>query len=318
MEKPFAMPKRLIGPRVALAVLLFSPLAFLPPASAQTAPPPSGIAKGQKTAAAVQTPGDYDGWGRPASPPARNQKSAPAPRHDISGTWEPAGGPLDGVQFYGSKAAQEDGKSDREPPYTALGRELWQRNKPSIGSRGVLPAEANDPVINCDPQGFPREDLFQLRTTQIVQTPLAVLILYEFDQIWRAIWTDGRELPKEPEPRWFGYSVGKWVDDDTFVVETSGIDDRSWIDNVGRPHSDELRVEERFHRVDRDHLEWTVTIDDPKMYTQPWVAMDKLPFYLQPPGFDVREMICSPSESKEYDNLIGNPASDTSNDKGRE
>jgi hypothetical protein len=311
------MLRHLIGPRLAFAVLLLSPLTFSSSARAQTAPPQPGTSKEQSPATAAPVSGDVDGWGRPVSPPAKDQKSGVAPRHDISGTWEPAGGPLDGVQFNGSKAAQEDGKNDREPPYTPLGRQLWRANKPSIGSRGVVPADANDPVLMCDPQGFPREDLFQLRTTQIVQEPEKIYILYEFDQIWRAIWADGRELPKDPEPRWFGYSVGKWLDDYTFVVETSGIDDRSWIDNVGRPHSDQLRVEERFHRVDRDHLEWTVTIDDPKMYTQPWVAMDKLRFYLQPANFDVREMICSPSEAKEYDKLIGNPASDTSTGKGR-
>jgi hypothetical protein len=308
----------LVAPRLVVALLTFSTLAVCqtaPPRAGTT--PPSGFQqrnqKDQKAAPAA--PLEYDGWGRPITPPAWAAKPAPAPRHDISGTWEPAGGPLDGVQFNGSKAYQEDGKADHEPPYTDMGRQLWQANKPSIGSRGVLPAEANDPVLICDPQGFPREDLFQLRSTQIVQTPEKVLILYEFDQIWRVIWTDGRELPKDAEPRWFGYSVGKWVDDYTFVAETSGMDDRSWIDNVGRPHSNELRVEERFHRVDRDHLEWTVTIDDSKMYTKPWVAMDKLPFYLQPPSYDVREMICSPSDSKEYDNLIGNPASDTSTKK---
>jgi hypothetical protein len=268
-------------------------------------------ARGQSTPSqSAPAPVDLDPWGRPVPPPARNQKSVPAPRHDVSGTWDPVNGQLDGVQFNGSKAFPEDGKADREPPYTALGREEWQRNKPSIGSRGVVPAQANDPVLACDPQGFPRENLFQLRTTQIVQTPVSVVILYEFDQIWRVIWTDGRELPKDPEPRWFGYSVGKWADDYTLVVQTSGIDERSWIDNVGRPHSGELRVEERFHRVDRDHLQWTVTIDDPKMYTQPWVALDELPFYLQPPNLDVREMICSPSDSAAYDKLIGNPASD--------
>jgi hypothetical protein len=323
-----AIPKPLFILKLAVALLVSSVVGV-----SQTAPPRVATApqspvqkpvqkevqkevpKAPKTAPAPATPAEYDGWGRPTAPPPRSVKPAPAPRRDLSGTWEPAGGPLDGVQFNGSKAYEENGKTDREPPYTALGRQLWQSNKPSIGSRGVVPAEANDPVLLCDPQGFPRENLFQLRSTQIVQTPIKVLILYEFDQIWRVIWTDGRELPKDPEPRWFGYSVGKWVDDYTLVVETSGVDDRSWIDNVGRPHSDELRVEERFHRVDRDHLEWTVTIDDPKMYTKPWVAMDKLPFYLQPPSYDVREMICSPSDSKEYDNLIGNPASDTSTNK---
>lgn len=297
---PRARRKSLVPARITRLGLALAVFTCAPIAHSQAAPPQS----------AAPAPLDLDPWGRPVPPPARNPRPAPAPRHDISGTWDPVNGQLDGVQFNGSKAFQEDGKADREPPYTALGRELWQRNKPSIGSRGVLPAEANDPVLICDPQGFPREDLFQLRTTQIVQTPVSVVILYEFDQIWRVIWTDGRELPKDPEPRWFGYSVGKWLDDYTLVVQTSGIDERSWIDNVGRPHSAELRVEERFHRADRDHLEWTVTIDDPKMYTAPWVALDKLPFYLQPPSLDVREMICSPSESAAYDKLIGNPASD--------
>src|SRR5207253_10909004 len=155
-----------------------------------------------------------------------------------------------------------------------------------IGLRSVLPGETNDPVAYCDPQGFPRENLFQLRTTQIVQTPVSVVILYEFDRIWRVIWTDGRELPKDPEPRWFGYSVGKWVDDYTLVVETTGTDERTWVDHAGRPHSGDMRVEERFHRVDHDHLELTVTLDDPKMYTRPWVALDKLVFNLEPQTFD--------------------------------
>ena len=296
------MLKRLVRPSVMVATLLFA--AVVRPQAA----PQSETPKDQKKATAA--PVDVDAWGKPIPPPVRGQKSVPAPRHDISGTWDTSGGPLDGVQFNGSKAFPEDGKNDREPPYTSLGQELWKRNKPSIGSRGVVPAEANDPVILCDPQGFPREDLFQLRTTQIVQTPVSVIILYEFDQIWRVIWTDGRELPTDPEPRWFGYSVGKWVDDYTLVAETTGIDARSWIDNVGRPHSGDLRVEERFHRVDHDHLQWTVTITDSQMYAQPWVALDKLPFYLQPPSMDVREMICSPSDSAEYDKLIGNPASE--------
>ena len=142
---------------------------------------------------------------------------------------------------------------------------------------------------------------------------MSVIILYEFDRVWRVIWTDGRELPKDPEPRWYGYSVGKWVDDYTLVVQTSGTDERTWLDHAGRPHTADLRVEERFHRVDYDHLEWTVIIDDPQMYTRPWAAMNKFPMKLQPPDFDVREMICSPSELTEYNKLIGSPASDKDN-----
>ncbi len=295
------MLERSLAIRVVLAVLLFSPLA-----RSQAVPSPSGAATDQKDPAAPPV----DGWGRPITAPVKGYKPGPAPPHDISGTWEPANGFLDGLGPLGAKAMPEDGKPEHQLPYTPLGLEALKRAKPTIGLRSVLPGETNDPVADCDPQGFPREDLFQLRTTQIVQTAVSVVILYEFDRIWRVIWTDGRELPKDPEPRWFGYSVGKWVDDHTLVAETSGMDERSWLDLVGRPHSGDLRVEERFHRVDRDHLEWTVTIDDPKMYAKSWVALDKFPMKLQPPDFDVREMICSPSESAEYNKLIANPVSE--------
>jgi hypothetical protein len=160
---------------------------------------------------------------------------------------------MSGNQVLGAKAMPEDGKPEHQLPYTPLGLEKLKETKPSNGTRSVRPGDTNDPVFAYgDPQGFPREDLYELRTTQVLQTPQSVVLLYQFGKIWRVIWTDGRELPKDPEPRWFGYSVGKWVDDYTLVVQTAGMDERTWIDRAGRPHSDELRVEERFHRTDRD------------------------------------------------------------------
>ena len=293
-----------IQKRLLAGIVVFASLTFLPLVRPQAVSPQTGAIDQN------EQPTAHDGWGRPIIASVKPQKVGPAPRHDISGTWEPANGFLDGLGMLGAKAMPEDGKPEHELPYTPLGLEALKRNKPTIGPRNVLPGQTNDPVNFCDPQGFPRENLFQLRTTQILQTPEKILILYEFDRIWRVIWTDGRGLPKDPEPRWFGYSVGKWVDDYTLLVETGGTDERTWLDLVGRPHSDELRVEERFHRVDHDRLDWTVIIDDPKMYTKPWVALDKFPMKLQPPDFDVREMICSPSESAEYDKLIGHPVSD--------
>jgi hypothetical protein len=294
--------KRFVDPRLGLALLVFSALATVPAAR-----PQSRTANDQVTPSA-QAPLDHDGWGRPVTAPLNSQKAAPAPRHDISGTWEPGDA---GIGQLGARAMPEDGNPAHRPPYTALGLEALNGNKPSNTIRSVLPTETNDPVVTCDPQGVPREDLYEMRTTQILQSPEKIFLLYTFGKIWRVIWTDGRELPKEPpEPKWYGYSVGKWVDDYTLVAQTTGLDERTWIDRAGRPHSDELRVEERFHRVDRDHLELTVTIDDPKMYTKPWVALDKLPFYSQPPSFDIREMICSPSEFAEYNKLIGTPASE--------
>ena len=300
---PKVAPK--VAARLVLAALIFSPVA-----SAQTAPPQSATSKQTNTAPVPAPAVDVDGWGPSTNAPVKSQKSAPAPRHDISGTWAPANGALDGGGFAGAKNMPEDGKPEHRLPFTALGLETYNRTKPTIGPRMVLTAETNDPEAMCDPQGMPREDLFQLRETQIVQTPESVVILYQYDKIWRVIWADGRKLPEDPEPRWFGYSVGKWVDDYTFVAETSGTDERTWLDLVGRPQSADLRVEERFHRVDRDNLELTVTIDDPEMYTKTWVALDKFPMKLLPASFDVREMICSPSEAAAYNKLIADPASE--------
>jgi hypothetical protein len=243
------------------------------------------------------------------SPLGRAQTAQPAPaaapRHDISGIWAPAAGPGGGIQANGAQAMPSDGKPEHELSYTPLGLQNLDTHKPGFGVKHVAKAlEINDPSLFCDPQGFPREDLYELRTTQILQTERQVLILYEFAKVWRSIWTD-REVPKDvSEPRWYGYSAGKWEDDTTFVVQTIGMDERTWLDNVGRPHSDDLRVEERFHRVDHDNLELTVTIDDPKMYTKPWAALNKFKFKLQPPDTDIREMICSPSETAAYNKFV--------------
>jgi len=178
----------------------------------------------------------------------------------------------------------------------------------------AIPAvKRDDPFDICDPIGFPRIELFNLRAIQIFQTKSQVTIIYQNDQVWRNIRTDGREFPKEIlEPRWYGYSVGKWVDDTTFVAKTIGMDERTWVDNAARPHSSDLVVEETFHRADEYTLELSITIDDPKMYTKPWVALNKFPLGLQSPSFDIREMVCSASEAAEYSNLMHNAPSATS------
>ena len=158
--------------------------------------------------------------------------------------------------------------------------------------------EINDPLSTmADPSGFPRDLLFELRPFQVVQTPNQVLMLYMFEKRWRVIWTDGRQLPADPDPRWYGYSVGRWEDDTTFVVTTIGTDERTWLDNAGNPHSGDLKVEERYHRVNRDLMELTVSLDDPKTYTRPWLARDKLPLRLMPSDTDLMEMIPSASEA---------------------
>jgi hypothetical protein len=272
-------------------------------------PQQSGAVKAQKPAPA---PALLDGWGRPVVDPLKGQKPGPAPRHDISGIWEPANGPGDGIQPNGPKDMPYDGKPEHDPPYTPLGLQTLKTHKALFGYAAVLESLNNDPRGKCDPLGFPRADFYQVRHTQILQNPLQVVILYEFEKRWRTIWTDGRELPKEiPQPRYSGYSVGKWADDTTLVVQTIGTmgDAKVWLDETGRPMSEDMHVEERFHRVDHDHMELTVTLDDPKMYTKPWVAMNKFPMKLQSPDYDVVEMICVPSEMEQYSKDYGDAAS---------
>jgi hypothetical protein len=150
--------------------------------------------------------------------------------------------------------------------------------------------------------------MYELRPFQIVQTSNQVLILYMFEKRWRVIWTDGRTLPTNPDPRWYGYSVGRWVDDNTLVVDTVGTDDRTWLDNAGNPHSNSLHVEERYRRVNQRALELTVTLDDPLVYTKPWTALDKLTINLMPNGTDLMEMIPSASEAAAYRRVIASEA----------
>ena len=133
-----------------------------------------------------------------------------------------------------------DGKPEHELPFTAEGRKAFMANKPTFGITQVPSALTNDPMPGCDPQGFPRIVLHNAHTEQIIQTPTQVVILYQFNKKWRVIWTDGRALPRNPEqPAWaikdapppesrlWGYSVGRWVDDYTFVAESNGFDDRT-------------------------------------------------------------------------------------------
>jgi len=258
---------------------------------------------------------------------AENRKPGPAPRRDLSGTWTPADRPGGAIQASGVQAMPNDGKPEHELPYTPYGLELYRSHKPLEGMDAVLPALGNDPRNKCEPLGFPRMNHYNVRMTQVFQNPYKIAILYEYDKRWRDIWIDGRELPKiveggvmaggtYKEPKWYGYSVGKWTDDTTLVVETVGMmpEDRVWLDSTGRPISDAATVTEVFRRVDSDHMEWTETVNDPKVYTKPWMTM-KILFKLADPHTDVLEMYCSPVEMQKYYEAFGNAASGVESEK---
>jgi hypothetical protein len=254
-----------------------------------------------------------------------NQTSAPASRRDLSGIWDAiteGGTQAKGVLEYPAllkDRPQDDlgGQPDesnvlRPLPYTDLGLAALKAHKTTVGVRAVDPSLTNDPVHMCDPEGFPRMELFEFKIAQLVQTKNQVILINQFNSRARIIWTDGRELPdpKKVDPRWYGYSTGKWVDDYTFVAETVGMDEKTWLDHAGRPHSNELKVEERFHRVDNDRLELTLIIDDPKFYTHPWMALNKFVLHRLSDDFDWMEVFCSPSENAEYNEVVADPISD--------
>ena len=217
-------------------------------------------------------------------------RSAPAPRRDLNGVWS------------GSPNMQ----LEPVPEMTAWGQSRFDDAIPFRGPRAVPVSDSNDGNSICDPLGFPRNIGYQMRGVEFVETPNKVLMLFQYQRLWREIWTDGRSLPANvgddtpdsPDPRWYGYSVGRWVDDYTFVVDSTGFNEKSWSDSEGHPRSTQARIEERYHRVDHNTLEVTVTIDDPKAYTEPFVAMKDV--LLWDPDQEFEEQLCVPSEALEY------------------
>ncbi len=204
------------------------------------------------------------------------------------------------------KSVPDQMKSDTyPPPMTPWGKAKFEATKPSYGPRSVPPGEGNDEVSTCEPMGYPR-DLWEanLRPFEFIQIPGRVLQHMQFHDLWRTIWTDGRQLPKDPDPAWNGYAIGHW-DGDTFVVESNGYDDRTWLDHFGSPHSDQMYLVERYKRVDADHLELQMTLTDPKTYTAPWVG-DKITF--DRAKVAIFEEICAPSEESNFNDKIRDPA----------
>jgi hypothetical protein len=257
----------------------------------------------------------------PVRAPTAEKDKKPAPRHSLVGMWGAISGNRQATnQSSGVQLKPNNGRPENQLPYTPYGLQLYKSHKGLEGIDAVPPAETNDPRVRCEPLGVPRHNHYDLGI-QIFQDEYKIAMMYQYDNRWRVIWTDGRPLPKLVdggveidgqfrERRWFGYSVGKWVDDYTLEVQTVGTmpEDRVWLDNTGRPISDQLRVTETFRRLDYDSLEWSETIDDPKVYTRSWQTM-KMPMALQDPRTDVMTRYCSPVEVEAYNKAYGNPVS---------
>jgi hypothetical protein len=193
---------------------------------------------------------------------------------------------------------------------TPQGRKLFEANKPSFGPRAVPPVRGNDPLGRCDPLGLTRNLFTEIaaRGLEFVHLPDRVIEFFEYAHQYRTIWTDDRPLPKDPDPRWMGYSVGRW-DGDAFVVDTIALDDRVWADMWGHPISSKARILERYRRPAFDTLELQMTITDPDLYTKPWVSDVKVHRLQVERTMDERlETFCVPSEEEQFNKAIRDPA----------
>lgn len=228
--------------------------------------------------------------GIPRTPDGKPNLAAPAPRNadgrpSIAGLWRPQ------RRLIGDISTGM--KSGETIPYQPWAETLYKQR--------VANDAKDDPTSNCIVGGVPRND-FVPYPFKILETPGVVVILYEAIHSYRQIFTDGRSLPKDPNPAWLGYSVGRW-EGDAFVVDSAGFNDTVWLDNAGRPATEQLRVTERFVRRDFGHMDIEITIDDPKTYTRPWNVTQPLEFQADN---ELIEYICD--ENNRYFTIVPDAA----------
>ena len=229
----------------------------------------------------------YPTPGIPRTPDGKPNLSAPAPKTadgkpDLSGLWLTRG-------IYIGNIARD---LKEEPPMQPWAAALYKQRRDTLSK--------DDPTGRCIPGGVPRSTAVPYPFKILTTTQNIVVVLYEAVHAYRQIFTDGRALPKDPNPNWMGYSIGRW-EGDTFVVESSGFNDNVWLDNNGHPAGEGLRITERFRRKTFGSMDVEITIDDPKTYTKPWNVT--LPLAFQP-DTEMLEYIC-PENEKDYDRLVG-------------
>ncbi|HEY7442689.1 MAG TPA: hypothetical protein VH701_09745 [Vicinamibacterales bacterium] len=228
---------------------------------------------------------NYPTPGIPRLADGKPNLDAPAPRMpdgkpDLSGIWRGAG-PL-----YRFNIAQDLETQDIHP----WAEELFLQR--------VRDSRKDSPLAKCMPVSVPFHNFFNL--TRIVHTAPLLVMLYESpNSPHRTVYTDGRDLPKDPNPAWLGYSIGRW-EGDTLVVTTAGFNDRGWLDSAGHPQTESLRITERMRRRDFGHMEYDITIDDPKVFTKPFTVKT---VRLLAPDTDLLEDVCE--NERDQDRLTG-------------
>jgi len=220
---------------------------------------------------------NYPAPGIPRLPDGTPNLAAPAPRMadgkpDLSGLWKPVRGGK-----YGLNVAADLKTEEIQPWARALARHHME--------------EQGDGV-NCLPAGPQLGGI--VTVYKVVQTAALIIILHEVGtgDAFRQIFMDGRALPKDPSPSWYGYSVGRW-DGDVLVIDTIGFNDKTVLDAFRHPHTEALHITERLRRRDFGHIELQQTYDDPGAYARPWTITLNLEL---DPDNEVLEYFCNENE----------------------
>ena len=228
----------------------------------------------------------YPTPGIPRTPDSKPNLSAPAPKTadgkpDLSGLWTRTNNPN---YFFDLTTKAEE--APMLPPAAALYKQrlaALQKGHPSERCVGHGPTDYAT-------LGQPR---------RIIQTPQMIAILYESYNHFRQVFLDGRPLPPVTQPAYMGYSVGHW-DGDTLVVETSGLDERGWLDMNGHPQTETTKITERYRRRDFGHMDLQLIIEDPNAYSKPWGVNLALNLFADE---DMIEMMCE--NEKDYRHMVG-------------
>lgn len=204
---------------------------------------------------------------------------------DLTGVWYPSS--TNTFMFIWTDA---QGKPLSVLPLTPWGEEKFKGNHPIGGAYTEL--TSNDPSYACLPPGIPHI-YTHAYPVEFIQTPGRTIMFFEYSHLVRQIFTDGREHLKDANPTWMGDSIGKW-EGDTLVVDTTGFNDKTWLDVAGHPHSEEMHLVERMSRPDHNTLMIDITIDDPKAYTGTLKAQRK---YILKPDWNIMEYICEDTQA---------------------
>jgi len=253
------------------------------------------VAVAQEPLPPPATQGTRSPAARAAEAEARKNMPTTYDKHDLNGVWYGRGGFLMGAPA---------------PPMTPAAKAVFDKNIPYNGPRSKPGAFATDPLGDCDPLGYPRNMYVNGRAFEFIQTPRKIIQSFDWTHNYREIWTNNITLPEDPDPRWYGWAVGKW-EGDTLVITSKGYNPKTWLDNAGHPHTENMIVEERWARTAYDTLELTtMKLNDPEYYTAAWVSAKPQVFKLQMPvdRSIIGEEFCVPSEEQDFNANVRNMA----------